>query len=665
MSRDNYIHVGESIELDTGIHWVESRQGSAVKVRNEQTGVTEVIALFALPERMVVMTKQLVIEPADLDLLMKWQLAVVRDRESHIHEVLTGEAPAGRSNDPKYAIHRNQEDRVSAKVAVLQEAGWKVSRATFYRWMSNYRRLGLAGLIDERWIRERSALENAPWQIVEVLRKVSRRETGQTTGTYLRLRDRVEHELREKFPGLVVEIPEDGTLRNWQRAIDKGNIVFDDAHNRRTRDKVAERTFQPRIAVAPGSEVHIDTTPFDIMAFDFQGNPVRLRLTVMLDKCTRSYLGSSAVLTAAKGVDHAILLARVMGRQHVRRRLNPEDLDLGPWTEGLTPEKIRRLQDIFPFIVPDRIFCDNGPDYAGQVFKSACRELGVSLTFAAPGTPPDNGISERFWESVETGWAQYLPGYLGRNTQERGTDWRNEPLLRIDELIEAFDLWAMVVYQSRPHGGLRNPSRPGEQHSPNSMYWAMMPACEAIPMAFTREEYIRLMPRKTRSIHPKGIECNGRWYVADELVAMRNMSSGVKADKGQFGVRWDPYDFSTIWLEKPHSDEFITCTAVGEHEEMMPLMPAFRRESARIQREIGAPSKHLQGRLVRQTLAHTQQNMKDAARDESRRHFNLQQRASSGVPDLSDVDTQQPSQGAKRPPSTRGRLLGNFDPEED
>ncbi len=61
------------------------------------------------------------------------------------------------------------------------------------------------------------------------------------------------------------------------------------------------------------------------------------------------------------------------------------------------------------------LFCDNGPEFAGQMLDMWAYRNEVKIDFSRPGKPTDNAFFESFngtfrAECLNTNWFQSLPG---------------------------------------------------------------------------------------------------------------------------------------------------------------------------------------------------------------------------------------------------------------
>jgi transposase InsO family protein len=59
---------------------------------------------------------------------------------------------------------------------------------------------------------------------------------------------------------------------------------------------------------------------------------------------------------------------------------------------------------------PDALYLDNGSTYRGEVLKTACARLGITLLHAKPYDPQARGKMERFWKTLREGLLRYVGG---------------------------------------------------------------------------------------------------------------------------------------------------------------------------------------------------------------------------------------------------------------
>ena len=127
----------------------------------------------------------------------------------------------------------------------------------------------------------------------------------------------------------------------------------------------------------------------------------------------------------------------------------------------------------------------------------------------------------------------------------------------LPELQDLLDQW-LVIWQTRPHDGLRDPLHPGRAFSPNEKYAALTEAAGYVPLALSPDDYIELLPAAWRAVNAYGIKISRRVYDRKELNPLRMQHSGVNARKGLWEVHCDPYDVSRIWVRDHRNGGWIT-----------------------------------------------------------------------------------------------------------
>jgi hypothetical protein len=125
------------------------------------------------------------------------------------------------------------------------------------------------------------------------------------------------------------------------------------------------------------------------------------------------------------------------------------------------------------------------------------------------------------------------------------------------DLQELFDEW-VLIWQTRPHEGLRHPFSPGQTASPNDAYAALIAAAGYVPVTLTGEDYIELLPAEWRAIGDTGVQIDYRTYNSPELRPLVGQSSGVASKNGRWEVHYDPYDVSRVWVRNHRGRGWFT-----------------------------------------------------------------------------------------------------------
>jgi putative transposase len=116
---------------------------------------------------------------------------------------------------------------------------------------------------------------------------------------------------------------------------------------------------------------------------------------------------------------------------------------------GMTVDALRRHGR------PDALYLDNGSTYRGEILKTACARLGITLLHAKPYDPQARGKMERFWRTLRQGCLTYLGAVAS--------------LADINTTLRAF---LDKRYHPAPHAGLLG-------KSPDKVY-AARPAGEGV-----------------------------------------------------------------------------------------------------------------------------------------------------------------------------------------
>ena len=493
---------------------------------------------------------------------------------------------------PEYAPGKLLMEKIDTKVAELNQTkattSGTITARTFQRWIERYNKYGKAGLIDGRTTRKRKTFAQVDDRLLNAITKTLKDERNASTGTGTRFAERVQKKLDELYPGNDVKMPTDRTILNHAKVLGKGKYTFENATLRRTAvigEKAGVQKSRP--ALKPGSEVQVDSSPWDGWVIGLDGKRVRVVVDLMYDKCTGSIIGIGVVPKASRGIDHALMLARCFAPHDCRPIPNfagPQLEDM-PWVKHLTAEQAAEAEKRRPFIVPDRIVIDNGSDYVSDVFRAACAFFGVDLTFSSPGTPTDKAGVERAFHSIKTLLVQYIPGFTGAAVNQRGKGIENDPgLLDIFTLQSLLEWWVTIVWQNRIHEGLRDPYDPSIELSPNAAYQAMFDLVDGfVPVPVTPEAYIEFLPFSTRKISRQGIEINRRRYDSLKLGPFRELPGPKGRGTEDWEVRYDPYNPAAVWVADPDDGTWIQCDWMNNDALIRPFTKATRDTATMLQ----------------------------------------------------------------------------------
>ncbi|KUI42946.1 integrase [Mycobacterium sp. GA-1199] len=533
--------------------------------RIRRIGVAELLGddtfLPDAPDRLPRLDSAAILETLDTD--ARERVLFLR---RHVVEVLTGTTPAGldglneedppqprREYDPKLPL----KGRIAAKVAELAAASTPIGFRTLERHIKAYRDDGVAGLIDGRTQRQASPTGRIEPAVASLLENAVRAQTNLSTGT----RSRVIKQVSIEASQLGLPIPSRSTMYRALDNLEKSRHPFGNATTRRTQANRPNRTWGRQVPSRPGELTEVDSTPLDLLVIYPDGSTGRVDLTVMLDIATRTLCAAILRPVATKSVDAAVLLARALTPLPMQPGWQPSVA----FSRSILPagmiqgdEEIRTSVAAKPVIVPESITVDRGKVYVGSTFLNACERLQISVTKAAPRTPTDKPHVERVFASINSGFTQYLAGYVGRNVVNRGASPHAEAIWTLAEVQNLLDLWIVAVWQNKPHPGLRHPAMPKKDLTPNEAYAALASVAPTINMTLDRDDYIGLLPVTYRTIQGYGINFESLHYDSPALHPYRGVKSGLPLPANdRWEVRYDPYRLQSIFVRDHFRGEWI------------------------------------------------------------------------------------------------------------
>jgi len=497
-------------------------------------------------------------------------VGAAREWERHLTEMETGlplgAAPGTRPRPEYDPVATSLSGRARAKAAELG-AGLR----TVQRMRRRYLDQGLWGLVDTRHAKRARPTGRVDPRVVAAAAAVIDAQTHASTGT----KSRAVREIRklvedEHGPG-TVPVPSDATLYRLLDALSAGRHTFGSAVTRRQAANRPDGAFTPITAARPGEQVHMDGTPLDVMAIMDDGVPGRPELVAAIDVGTRTLCAAILRPVGAKAVDAAVLLARMMVPEPMRPGWD-QALAMSasriPYERLATIDQRIELAAAKPVIIPDTVVIDHGKVFLSEVFLRAADTLGISVQPAHQQTGTDKATIERTFGSVNTLFCQHVAGYTGRDVTRRGSAVESQDLWSLADLQELLDEW-VILWQCRPHDGLRHPFTPDQPCSPNDAYAALVAAAGYVPVALTGDDYIELMPADWRTIGDGGIQIDYRTYNCGELGPYRRTASGVAGKGTRWEIHSDPYDVSRIWVRNHHAREGGWITVPWTHHSMV------------------------------------------------------------------------------------------------
>jgi len=651
------------VELDDGEYVIVGVEGGNIKLRSTLDNRYSVIHHSELALRVQGVPDKDNVPDLTIDRSQYEDDPKIAVLVPHLQEMVFGtpippETQTRSEYDPKSIT---QSNRIEQKRQELARLGISLSAMTLRRKGAKFAKFGAAGLVDGRTIHHSVPLAHVDPRIRDALAEVINEETNKSTGTHNRLMLRVEAKIAQRNPGVVVKMPSKSSLSRWRQELTQGKHTLGRSTSRRSAANSPKRMHQSRPASKPGQEVQTDSSPFDFLVVGPDGKLQRVSLTILCDKATHSILATGVNLIAAKGVDHALLLARCL----VPRELRPgggyfldAELPSMPWADLLGLDERDRFDTSRPFIKPERILIDNGADFLSAVFRSACRQHGISITESSLSTPTDKSMVERAFSTIETKFGQFVPGYLGSEVSKRGKKPEaDENILDVFTLAELFDRWVDVVWQNMRTDALRDPFDPRITHSPNSMYSAMFEMTGFVYAPLTRDDYIALLPIVHRKILSDGIQIFYRRYDAPQLQPYRYRNTSDRKNKGKWAIKYDPYNPSAVWVANPDTGEWIECKWMNNDAFAKPFSRKVRSDARQISKAMGTLGDDEAMRATMELLAHSTSATQQRQSDESRMFYANSRPERDGL----RLDPPEPAKSGEMPDPLADPSAGDVD----
>ncbi|MEU1854360.1 integrase [Streptomyces sp. NPDC019990] len=553
LARRGVLRVGDRIPFEGSTQQIVGLEGTALRLVSEEGDVSVMAASYVMADADFELLNpapdaapEAALPPfALVDALPPPVVEQARFWERHVVEVITGLPPTaqeGTAPRPEYGpAWRTLLEREAAKVAELAAGGQQISQRTFFRMRQRYEAEGLRGLVDGRSRKPPAPVPGTGRVDARVVFALTEALAGQTelsTGDRKRLMMQTEQILIEKYGETAVELPKRATFYRLVNNVAKNNEPFGSASVRRQRALRPAGPFTPSMAARPGEIVQIDSTRLDVMAVLDDVIVARPELTIAVDVTTRTICAALLKPAGTKGVDAAVLLARMLVPEPMRpgwgQALAMKDSVL-PHERLMAIDTRLEQADAKPLTTPETIVIDHGKVFVSDTFSSACSLLGISLQLARPRTSTDRAIVERTFASINSLFCQYVAGYTGSDVTRRCSDPAAEAVWTLAQLQDLLDEW-IICWQQRPHEGLRSLYMPGRTLSPNESYAIAVARAGYLPVALPAEDYIELLPVVGRAINDYGVKIDYAPMTARNSTGSAGSPRGVtaKQDLGRF-----------------------------------------------------------------------------------------------------------------------------------
>lgn len=368
-----------------------------------------------------------------------------------------------------------------------------ISESTLEKWVADFRRNGLAGLIrkerKDKGVRRTVHPELQP--IIEGLALLGRPITA-----IQGLAERVA-----KQRGWIV--PEYITVWRVAKAIDPAMMCLAREGSAAYMNKYD--LLYHRDATGSNEIWQADHAWLPIWLQNDKGEPEQPLLTAIEDDHSRAIPGFYLAFGAPSSMNTALAM-----HMAVSRKFDPRYRICG---------------------YPDIFYSDHGSDFISEHIRQVLLHVNSEHIFSFPGVPRGRGRVERFFRSVAQLFLSELENYCPN------TEPPTAPLLPLAAFREAFREWLVGRYHFRKHGTTRQ--APIER-------WEAGGFLPRMPDRPEELDLLLLTIAESRRVQPDGIHFSGRTYTDVTLAAY------VKED---VTIRYHPWDAAEIHVY--HRGQFL------------------------------------------------------------------------------------------------------------
>lgn len=420
-----------------------------------------------------------------------------------------------------------------------------VSRATIYRWLSDYEATrSIISLVPRKrgWKDGKRRIDKLTEALInEVIEKVYL--TPQKISVAV-LMEYVKAEcLRAN-----IQCPSADTVRRRIKAINPKEAL-----RRRGDAKKAEQLYRPRPGRFPGADqilsvVQIDHTPANVCIVDdeFRRSIGRPWITVAIDVFSRSVMGLYVSLDAPSEVSVAMCVRNSILRKNMW--LANKDIEAN-WMQ---------------YGVPAKIHVDNAKEFSTPNFRRSAAAYGITVEYRPVKVPNYGGHIERLLGTFSQAMKE-LPGATFSCVQERG-EYNSDATAAMT--MAEFEQWLIIyicnVYHQSIHSVLGVPPNVAWQRGILGDEKTKGAGIPVIPLDELSVE-LDFLPAVERTVQTVGVTVDGVTYYDD---CLRNWISAVceenHTEKRKFIFRRDPRDISRLWFFDPVLKQYFPVPA-AEH----------------------------------------------------------------------------------------------------
>ncbi|MFJ2517544.1 hypothetical protein ACIOWF_01130 [Cellulosimicrobium cellulans] len=473
-----------------------------------------------------------------------------------------------------------------ARIARGGNVRGSVSVRTVHMWIRQWENAGLLGLVDGRRAKRVEVFSTIPLAWRSVAHEVVAEFDGDVSTVNLReVHRRIKVRLKEL--GHVLAVPQRAAGRYVSHLMRAQGETTRAQRSNKLRGVSGTQSFP---ALLPGQIVAIDVTRSDVMVWcPVRGSACSVEIISAIDVATRMILALRVVPLSADSHDASLLMYDVLrpfsqivdgttitdwAWAGVPERIEfyVDDADTDQDCSGVEvscPRTCRSLrtapglqgEHTVPGVRPIAVRADHGSIFVSQIFRDLLGRLGIDLALSRTRRPIDDGILERWHETLQRG-LQQLPSFKGRNVSERGrmvgVGSDDGPLLTAVELERFLRRWVALDYHRSPHSGLHLPSGERVDMRPVDMFDALLKISGRIHVPQRPDLIYDFLPSRWGTVGQAGVEFADLVYDGPELDGLRMVPVGTfRPEDRAMPFFYDPHDVSRVWFRHPEAGRVV------------------------------------------------------------------------------------------------------------
>lgn len=470
-------------------------------------------------------------------------------------------------------------------------------------WVNAWSRDGLIGLVDGRRAKTVEVFSTIPLAWRQAAHDVIAEFDGDvSTVNFREIRRRIRARLRDG--GHDIDAPQRASTRYISHLMARRGATTRAQRSNKLRGVSGSQSYP---AMVPGQVVAIDVTRSDVMVWcPDRGGACSVEIITAICLATRTVQALRVVPMSADAHDAAMLMYDVMRPFSML----VDGTTVTDWAWAGVPQQIEFYADapdanpdcsgvevtcprtcrsarvapglqgehMVPGVRPAVIRADHGSIFVSQVFRDLLRRFGIDIAYSRTRRPIDNGVLERWHETVQRA-LQQLPGYKGRNPSQRGRrvglpgSHQDEPLLTAAELERFLRRWVALDYHRTPHSGLHLPGAERVDLTPIELFDGLLKITGRLHVPQRPDLVYDFLPQRWGTVGPAGVEFADLVYDSPHLNGLRAAPAGTfRPEDRAMPFMYDPHDVTRIWFRHPDTRRVVEVPWRKAHLTQAPLI---------------------------------------------------------------------------------------------